>query len=475
MLNVDEPLVFCGDLNSRPTGITHTYLTSGHVNAKRMAPWYSQSHKEDAEDEPPSIRSDDTLSSEGGLVDRVAEMTISNPVTEDDRSSDKPLKIRYLLDATLNKLCRWLRMLGQDAALETDEEERMRTKDGKMVLFDRCRDECRTLVTTSTRLILRRDCPSSTYCINPNFLPFLEVAMVHMFLTHGVILRPTEFLSRCVVCNGAILEVADNDAKRRILNEYRAPTDLGDEMEVYECDGCKQGYWWNERPTSSASRVKNATTRLFELCLRAGVAVEGGLDMFDHVCVDEERQKGWDFSMKGSDLLKQQLDVIEWLRDERLQCPFDITSAYAHEGDAGPGQSSSEILPFTNVTSDFINTLDYVFFEKGKLTLEERLYVPTSLRELNKAGVPNGHLLPSNVWPSDHLAVGACFSFADEHEPVQATPSVFCAPLGQSTLPPMVQVHNQRCDCGCVPAIPSLFEMAELRKQAKLAKQRLNT
>ena len=29
---------------------------------------------------------------------------------------------------------------------------------------------------------------------------------------------------------------------------------------------------------------------------------------------------------------------------------------------------------------------------------------------------------------------------------------------------------NFGCDCGCVPAIPSLFQMAELRKQAKLAK-----
>jgi hypothetical protein len=28
--------------------------------------------------------------------------------------------------------------------------------------------------------------------------------------------------------------------------------------------------------------------------------------------------------------------------------------------------------------------------------------------------------------------------------------------------------HGERCACGCVPAIPGLFEMAELRRQAKL-------
>jgi hypothetical protein len=28
--------------------------------------------------------------------------------------------------------------------------------------------------------------------------------------------------------------------------------------------------------------------------------------------------------------------------------------------------------------------------------------------------------------------------------------------------------HDLRCSCGCVPKIPSLFEMAELRKQHRL-------
>lgn len=31
-----------------------------------------------------------------------------------------------------------------------------------------------------------------------------------------------------------------------------------------------------------------------------------------------------------------------------------------------------------------------------------------------------------------------------------------------------ISSHGNECQCGCVPKIPSLFQMAELRKQAKL-------
>ena len=41
-------------------------------------------------------------------------------------------KVRYMLDYTLNRLCRWLRILGIDAAIETEEEEKERTKEAKM-------------------------------------------------------------------------------------------------------------------------------------------------------------------------------------------------------------------------------------------------------------------------------------------------------------------------------------------------------
>ena len=409
---------------------------------------------------------------------------LANVNIHDEESTTKPgdtPKIRYLLDASLNKLCRWLRILGQDVALETDQEEKLRTGEGEMVIFDRCKKELRTLVTTSPRLIQRRDCPPNMYCIHPPYLSYLEVAMVHMLSVHGVVLAPSTFLSRCVVCNGNIIEEHDYVKKRHILSEYEAPHDLIDDgMAVYVCDGCQQGYWWNDRPTSSASRVKSAATRLLELCIRGGVSVvendHGSDGMFEHVNYNKLRKEGWDYTIPGSELLQQQLCVVDWLKNQHLTCPFDLESAYRQidEGDIKP--KFREILPFTNVTHNFVDTLDYVFFEKGRFQVCKRLNVPTSFDELSggRSNIPNSHLLPSDIWPSDHLAIAVCLLLSDSQSLFeQNSPLQLCSPSESSfsknpfyTLNTQ-NAHNSRCACGCIPPVLSLFEMAKLRKQRK--------
>lgn len=468
-----DVFVFCGDLNSRPRGITHSYLARGSIAAKHFAPWYRQAVINDYLE----------ASEEDELVDEVGRLVIAS-----SKAKPETPEIRYLLDATLNRFCRWLRILGIDAALETEEEERIRTAsdkgDRRMILFERCRTERRTLVTTSTRLPHRKDCPSSTYCINPTFLPCLEVALVHMLLTHGVVLDPSSFLGRCVVCNGDILVVEDLEEARAILREYQAPDLLSDKEieQVFRCNGCGQGYWWCDRPNSSASRVKTAATRLFALCLQAGVPISGGMGMFDSVVDVEKLQKeGWDYSVRGSELLNDRLIVTDWLKSDRLECPFSLKSAYAKEIDGGSNELFDELLPFTNVTSNFVNTLDYIFFDRDKANVSERLYVPRSFSTLNTQELTrNGHLLPSNIWPSDHLAIGARLVFVkppEENNTKQEDNSLYCSTdatvLQGMTMqpPPRPIAHTPRCDCGCVPPILSMFEMAELRKQARLKAQ----
>jgi mRNA deadenylase 3'-5' endonuclease subunit Ccr4/uncharacterized protein with PIN domain len=453
-----EPLVLCGDLNSRPGGAAHSYLTRGTtISAKRYAPWYHYDPDDEEED----------------LLDDSAP------------ADEPPPRIRYLLDVTLNKLCRWLRILGQDAVLETEEEERLRTQEGKMVLIERCHSERRTLITTSTRLMRRRDCPPGAYCINPSMLPSIGVVLVHILLTHGVVLDPQTILSRCVVCNGKILAVDNVDERRRIYQTHTSGGELDEEMEVWQCNGCHQGYWWSEQPASSASRVKNTATMLMELCLRGGVPMiqEEGNDiesmaLFADLDIQELRSKGWDMSQEGGELLQQKLDVIEWLKEEKLKCPFELESVYAFKDQQG--QMKGEILPFTNVTNAFVNTLDYIFFSTGMgLTPMKRLYVPKTFNELNGKDIKNGHLLPSNIWPSDHLAVGCRFQLERD---VSGTNNLTLNPGGVVEKIPSIPTmsppptatpgpaHGRRCDCGCVPNIPGLFEMAELRKQAKMNK-----
>lgn len=394
-----EPFVFAGDLNSKTNGVTHTYLVRGWVDARLVAPWCHHGPTTPSETE--------------ALSEKLANLTV--------KEISSP---RYILDATLNKMCRWLRILGIDVALETDAEEAKRTGKGEMVIFERCRKESRTLVSTSRRLVERRDCPNVAYFVSAPFLSTnetLETVLVHMLLTHGVELDPTTFLSRCIVCNGKILQVHEHEEKRKILKEYEAPSSLvEDGLEVYKCDCCCQGYWWNDMPTSSASRVKYTATRLFERCLRAGVKCKPQLGLFGNVDVEKFRANGWDGP--AEELLNERMEAIDWLQSERLECPIKLRSAY------------TDGIPFTNVTYDFVDTLDYILYESN-LCVKGTLKTPISFEELSDGATErNAHLLPSDVWPSDHLAIGA-------------------------------RLDIQRCDCGCVPNIPGLFEMAELRKQ----------
>jgi uncharacterized protein with PIN domain len=358
-------------------------------------------------------------------------------------------------------------------------------------IFERCRTEHRTLVTTSSKLLQRKDCPPGAYLLDTKSLVNPEATLVHLLLSHGVKLQPANMLSRCVVCNGSIEPVEDDAKIQEIFRLHQAPDTLNNEvLDVYQCNGCSQGYWWCDKPTSSASRVKNQAKRLLELCIRGGVPVDKDMAMFDFLDVHEIRGESDEFEHEETSLLNQRLDVVEWLQTERLKNPlWKMRSAYASPEDG------NETLPFTNVTSGFVGHLDYVLHRHEQVEVVDLLYVPKSYEELNDLGITNGHLLPSSDWPSDHLAIGCRFSFTKppngaqgfqntvgkNDEPELSVP--WCGvvrsnnqddlnPGEQAVVPPPVQFHTnghgQRCGCGCVPNIPSLFEMAELRKQARL-------
>jgi len=109
------PILIVGDTNSQPGSAVHEYFWKGRANAKSVAPWYNRN----------SFR---WVKQDGSESDQLEEQFHGMSV---DESPDGPPQVRYLLDFTLNRLCRWLRILGIDAGLETEDEERMRTKEGK--------------------------------------------------------------------------------------------------------------------------------------------------------------------------------------------------------------------------------------------------------------------------------------------------------------------------------------------------------
>jgi hypothetical protein len=126
------PFLLCGDFNSKPNSYVHRYLAKGVVNAKLVAPWYHTDEEDNEAKETEKVATSTEVgapskaaSPEDVIVSGVQGLAISS-------ESTKEPQVRYLLDYTLNRFCRWLRILGLDAALETEEEERLRTKECKL-------------------------------------------------------------------------------------------------------------------------------------------------------------------------------------------------------------------------------------------------------------------------------------------------------------------------------------------------------
>jgi len=534
-------VIVCGDMNSKPNSVVHKYFTNGNVDARTVAPWNYQydemveteemtemmnnlgieqlcnldqnpvvleaesnnddnddndekdSDSDKAVDNDDAVLNDDFITGNFPEISNVIqdkkedghdnESLLQKPkpsfIPEYESSSkvDSSHQVKYLLDVTLNKFTRWLRILGLDAELETDEQEKARTSRKEMILFEKCKKEKRILITTSKTLLQRKECPAGTYLVSPNKSSNIEDSLIHLLLLHGITLQPRKFLTRCVVCNGIIIGIHSPSEKKTIFQEYGFPG-FGEDLDVYRCDKCGQGYWWSDAPQSSASRVKDSAARLLRLCIRGGIKLEGNLGFFDFIDVEKEKRIGEEERKTlGNDRVGGIDEVMLWLKDDKLSHNLKLQSAYS--------DGINETIPFTNVTSDFVGALDYIFFDTAALQQRGRLYIPPNFRALNSKNITNGHLLPSDTWPSDHLAVGAKLvmqepstSAVAESKDSQSDNTI----VASAYIPGGIDVHELMstntqhltphlgCDCGCVPKVLSLFQMAELRKQARAKK-----
>lgn len=171
----DTPVaIICGDMNSKPNSAVHSYFTKGDVDARTVAPWHFR-YDEVGEQEELALQMQSMTVTSDGVINEVDldqdpvvdlgedgdSQNVDQDEGEDDigtvhskdgakiendsqRQTELPAydshagelsgvqPVKYLLDVTLNKFTRWLRILGQDAALETAEEERLRTGEGEM-------------------------------------------------------------------------------------------------------------------------------------------------------------------------------------------------------------------------------------------------------------------------------------------------------------------------------------------------------
>lgn len=278
---------------------------------------------------------------------------------------------RFLCDATLTKLVRWLRLVGVDCALEDDASQESRAQcNDYSLLFGRALREGRVLVTTSPAMRKRNTCPESFLIRISDSNERLMECMADLLNHYNVRLEPSKFFLLCSKCGGNIVKTCADD--ERVKCKF-APTD----RQIYICDCCHKVYWWSASPKgTSKTAIQRARTiyAFMETSRRKHTA-----RLREH-----EIGEAFEDAINHDPLTNIPPCRQEWLR---------LRSAYYSVHGKEPR--------FTNLNGSYRGTLDYIFIGGALSAVSadtDQHVLGTTLRE--------DHIVyPNSQWPSDHLLI----------------------------------------------------------------------
>jgi hypothetical protein len=138
---------------------------------------------------------------------------------DDERENTTP---RFIADAMLGKLARWLRALGYDTLYMQGDDH---------LIAARARAEGRILLTRDTELARRRGLRAILISSQ-----ILQTQLTQVTQTFGTPLRDTS--SRCMNCNGALNTLTVEKA-RSLVPPYVAQT----QQIFHQCSDCGRVYW----------------------------------------------------------------------------------------------------------------------------------------------------------------------------------------------------------------------------------------
>lgn len=148
---------------------------------------------------------------------------------------------RFLADAMLGRLARWLRVLGLDTAYDPTMQDPL--------LVSWARAEERILLTRDRSLVAELR-PLRALLVEPD-APLLQLRQV---VAQVGVAPPVELFTRCLVCNAELHLASAADVATRIpaaSRELPGP--------VRRCPTCSRVYW----PGSHARRMRAALARTF--------------------------------------------------------------------------------------------------------------------------------------------------------------------------------------------------------------------
>ncbi len=148
---------------------------------------------------------------------------------------------RFLADAMLGGLARWLRVLGLDAAFDP------RLDDPELV--ERAVTEDRMILTRDSRLVVRKRARNHLFIRSE----VIDEQVAQVLRDLAIEPRPEDLFSRCLRCNVPLVPVAPEEAAREVP-PYVART----QRRFRRCPRCGRIFW----RATHAERMRRRLERL---------------------------------------------------------------------------------------------------------------------------------------------------------------------------------------------------------------------
>ncbi len=146
---------------------------------------------------------------------------------------------KFIADAMLGRLARWLRFLGYDTLYYPHISDRM--------LISIALKDDRIILTRDTGLIKIKGLKAYILITSNN----IEEQIIEVL--NAIKPERIDFMSRCLVCNGIISDITDKNLIRDLVPEYI----FLNNNKFYKCNVCDKIYWKGSHLDKFINKVNN--------------------------------------------------------------------------------------------------------------------------------------------------------------------------------------------------------------------------